>query len=126
LFSIAPNCTTEWAATFSAWTWVSLRSFSMTVDGLVFRASLTECATAAVRNWEFQRPVMAGFGGEVNPLKLLRRRSSLVVDDLPPIRRNLGSGPKIEAATTSRKPLAPAPPAFQEPDAASLLDSFGL
>ncbi|KAJ6441698.1 ketoisovalerate reductase [Purpureocillium lavendulum] len=79
-----------------------------------------------VRNWEFQRPVTAGFGGEVNPLKLLRRRSSLVVDDLPLVRRGLGSGTKTGAPAKDAKTLTSAPPAFQEPDAASLLDSFGL
>ncbi|KAG7108451.1 Regulator of V-ATPase in vacuolar membrane protein 1 like [Verticillium longisporum] len=39
-----------------------------------------------VRNWEFPQPtatVGALLGGEANPLKLLRRRSSLVVDDMP-------------------------------------------
>ncbi|POR36261.1 Regulator of V-ATPase in vacuolar membrane protein 1, partial [Tolypocladium paradoxum] len=81
-----------------------------------------------VRNWEFQQPTVAGFGGEVNPLKLLRRRSSLVVDDLPPIRRGLGMGATRDGTKTgaTTKSLATAPPAFHEPDAGSLLDSFGL
>lgn len=75
-----------------------------------------------MRNWEFQRPAAAGFGGEVNPLKLLRRRSSLVVDDLPRRRRDVEMG---VAAPRDGAKAAP-PPAFREPDAASLLDSFGL
>lgn len=73
-----------------------------------------------VRNWEFQRLVPSGFGGEVNPLTLLRRRSSLVVDDRPSgLQRNISMdhGPK--------KSNAP-PTMFEEPDAGSLLDSFGF
>lgn len=74
----------------------------------------------AVRNWEFQRPGLPGFGGEVNPLKLLRRRTSLVVADLPT--------PSLQFETqTSGKKTSQAPPTtFQEPDASSLLDSFGF
>merc|ERR1712000_380093 len=73
-----------------------------------------------VRNWEFQLPSPTGLGGESNPLKLLRRRSSLVVDDLPVsgLQRSMPrDGPK--------KPMAP-PTTFEEPDAGSLLDSFGF
>ena len=81
-----------------------------------------------MRNWEFQQPGVAGFGGEVNPLKLLRRRSSLVVNDLPPMRRALGVGVTRDGPKTgtSTKPLAAPPPTFHEPDADSLLDSFGF
>ncbi|KAH8694846.1 RAVE protein 1 C terminal-domain-containing protein [Ilyonectria robusta] len=73
-----------------------------------------------VRNWEFQQPGLPGFGGEVNPLKLLRRRTSLVVADLPT--------PSLQFETqTSGKKTSQAPPTtFQEPDASSLLDSFGF
>ncbi|KJZ72049.1 hypothetical protein HIM_08610 [Hirsutella minnesotensis 3608] len=72
-----------------------------------------------VRNWEFQRPPTVGFAGEVNPLKLLRRRSSLVVDDLPKLHLDHGlQGSKAGPASLT--------PAFQEPDTSSLLDSFGL
>ncbi|KAK0390029.1 hypothetical protein NLU13_3602 [Sarocladium strictum] len=73
-----------------------------------------------VRNWEFQQPTTTGLGGESNPLKLLRRRSSLVVDDLhvSDLRRSMPTdGPK--------KAMAP-PTTFEEPDAGSLLDSFGF
>ncbi|PHH61586.1 hypothetical protein CDD81_8167 [Ophiocordyceps australis] len=73
-----------------------------------------------VRNWEFQKPTLADGtnGGEANPLKLLRRRSSLVVDDMAPMHRHVSS------SMTKGKDKAPA--TFEEPDAASLLDSFGL
>lgn len=78
-----------------------------------------------MRNWEFQQPLAVGFGGEVNPLKLLRRRSSLVVDDLPALGRK---GRRAVTASGDREttPLTTAVPAFEEPDAASLLDTFGL
>ncbi|RDA92264.1 hypothetical protein CP533_5753 [Ophiocordyceps camponoti-saundersi (nom. inval.)] len=76
-----------------------------------------------VRNWEFQQHAAAGFGGDVNPLKILRRRSSLIVDDMPSMSWS------IDAQTgknDTRPPSAAMPPSFQEPDATSLLDSFGL
>lgn len=64
---------------------------------------------------------MAGFGGEVNPLKLLRRRSSLVVADLP------SPSLTFEARHMNKKVAAAVPPTvFQEPDVNSLLDSFGF
>lgn len=75
-----------------------------------------------MRNWEFQQPAVAGFGGEVNALKLLRRRSSLVVDDLSSMHRDLEMQPSAKTSA----PVATASPGFQEPDAAALLDSFGL
>ncbi|KAI1825066.1 RAVE protein 1 C terminal-domain-containing protein [Xylaria intraflava] len=74
-----------------------------------------------VRNWEFLRlPVQTpGFGGDiVDPRKLLRRRSSLVVQDLPIAPPDLRTG--------GRAPAAAAAPVFEEPDANSLLDSFGF
>ncbi|KAH6676180.1 regulator of V-ATPase in vacuolar membrane protein [Plectosphaerella plurivora] len=74
-----------------------------------------------VRNWEFPPSgigLMPGLGGEVNPLKLLRRRSSLVVADLPL------SG--IHAGIRSASDRNPPPTVFQEPDSSSLLDSFGF
>ncbi|KAF7558372.1 hypothetical protein G7046_g5782 [Stylonectria norvegica] len=73
-----------------------------------------------VRNWEFQRPAVAGLGGEVNTLKLLRRRSSLVVADLP--------SPTLQFGMRSgggKRPQAP-PTTFEEPESSSLLDSFGF
>jgi hypothetical protein len=76
-----------------------------------------------VRNWEFQQqqPTTSGFGGEVNPLKLLRRRSSLVVDDRPSI--GLQKGMPLDGG--AKKPTAP-PTTFEEPDIESLLDNFGF
>ncbi|RGP63431.1 regulator of v-atpase in vacuolar membrane 1 [Fusarium longipes] len=74
-----------------------------------------------VRNWEFQKsPGAPGLGGEVNPLKLLRRRSSLVVADLP--------SPTLhfESHRESKKTVNAPPTTFEEPDAGSLLDSFGF
>ncbi|KAM0276918.1 hypothetical protein ACHAQH_006249 [Verticillium albo-atrum] len=81
-----------------------------------------------VRNWEFPQPAAnagSGLGGEANPLKLLRRRSSLVVDDMPfSSLRN-----EVRAAETGKtpsgRPQAP-PTMFEEPDSSSLLDSFGF
>lgn len=111
-----------------------------------------------VRNWEFLLPgasLKPGLGGDVDPLKLLRRRSSLVVQDLPmsPITSpgvGVGGGglmrrgskssdaSMVKSPTTTTassgggekpaKPAKPQPPPtmFEEPDANSLLDSFGF
>lgn len=74
-----------------------------------------------VRNWEFQLAPKAGFAGQVNPLKLLRRRSSLVVADLP------SPTLQFEMRTGGAKRAAEIPPTtFEEPDTSSLLDSFGF
>lgn len=91
------------------------------------RANETDQNTP-VRNWEFLHPgtsVMPGLGGEMDPLKLLRRRSSLVVADLPvspvsPVSTKLPSDMK----SGGRPPVAPT--VFEEPDSNSLLDSFGF
>lgn len=74
----------------------------------------------AVRNWEFQMAPAAGFGGDYNPLKLLRRRSSLIVNDLPKL--NIHSPEERKPAAAKQQ----APTTFEEPDAGSLLDSFGF
>ncbi|EFX06570.1 WD repeat protein [Grosmannia clavigera kw1407] len=76
-----------------------------------------------VRNWEFLSPAPSealGLGGDINPLKMLGRRSSLVVADLPmsPITGGLHSDVKTGGRA--------APTVFEEPDANSLLDSFGF
>ena len=96
-----------------------------------------------VRNWEFLKPppsAPAGLGGEINPLTLLKRRSSLVVVDMP-VPSHVSS-PVVEKAmplqqvpaemksghgtpSTPHKPKPP-PTVFEEPDANSLLDSFGF
>ncbi|KAF7549991.1 hypothetical protein G7Z17_g6017 [Cylindrodendrum hubeiense] len=73
-----------------------------------------------VRNWEFQQPGPVGFGGEVNPLQLLRRRTSLVVADLPT------PSLQFERQSSGKKAPEAPPTTFQEPDANSLLDSFGF
>ncbi|KAJ8123384.1 hypothetical protein ONZ43_g656 [Nemania bipapillata] len=76
-----------------------------------------------VRNWEFFRlPTPAqGFGGDiVDPTKLLRRRSSLIVQDMP-------LTPVIPGdMKTGGHAVKPPATVFQEPDANSLLDSFGF
>ncbi|KAL0782788.1 hypothetical protein CaCOL14_000694 [Colletotrichum acutatum] len=75
-----------------------------------------------VRNWEFLKPappITNGLGGEVNPLKLLRRRSSLVVADLPVSRLHSEIRPSGQGKQST-------PTVFHEPDSSSLLDSFGF
>ncbi|KAI1654207.1 regulator of V-ATPase in vacuolar membrane protein [Daldinia decipiens] len=76
-----------------------------------------------VRNWEFLRhatPTAPDLGGEIDPSKLLRRRSSLVVQDMP----------MSHVARTDMKTgghgVKPPPSVFEEPDTNSLLDSFGF
>jgi hypothetical protein len=77
-----------------------------------------------VRNWEFLLPppsVSKNIGGEVDPRRMLRRRSSLVVADLPmpivPIEMKAGSHSGLHK---------PPPSVFEEPESSSLLDSFGF
>ncbi|KAI6086637.1 regulator of V-ATPase in vacuolar membrane protein [Hypoxylon rubiginosum] len=76
-----------------------------------------------VRNWEFLRhtsPTITGLGGEIDPRKLLRRRSSLIVQDLPVSPVAPGD------MKTGGHTVKPPPSVFEEPDANSLLDSFGF
>ncbi|KAL7959039.1 RAVE protein 1 C terminal domain-containing protein [Trichoderma compactum] len=75
-----------------------------------------------VRTWEFQQQTTTGLGGDMNPLTLLRRRSSLVVNDLHTSELHAKILTEREQV---KRPVAP-PSTFHEPDAASLLDSFGL
>lgn len=74
-----------------------------------------------VRNWEFLRtpvkPETGLGGGIVDPRKLLRRRSSLVVADIP-------MNPLGEMKSANKEKQQPT--VFEEPDAGSLLDSFGF
>ncbi|AEO71621.1 f9fa59cc-7d82-44e7-b430-5129f564278b [Thermothielavioides terrestris] len=105
-----------------------------------------------VRNWEFFQPAgvtggAAGLGGEIDPLRLLKRRGSLVVADLPvspvavshqqqlPLHQQQQQQPQqqpqpvpAEMKSGGHLPKPQAPPAtvFEEPDANSLLDSFGF
>ncbi|KAF2091359.1 hypothetical protein K490DRAFT_31122 [Saccharata proteae CBS 121410] len=122
-----------------------------------------------VRGWEFLLPTQAGIGGigelpermprhsagtaDLDPRKLLRRRSSLVVQDLPDggqVPSMLdgfgdlslgGAGSGIEDGVANgngngdangvkkigeEEKKKPPPTQFKEPDANSLLDSFGF
>ncbi|KAK4171762.1 putative regulator of V-ATPase in vacuolar membrane protein [Triangularia setosa] len=95
-----------------------------------------------VRNWEFFHPAvqaMTGLGGEINPLRLLKRKGSLVVADLPmsgplsPLAtphsqaqlHSLSVPSEMKTGGNVPKPKPP-PTVFEEPDANSLLDSFGF
>ncbi len=74
-----------------------------------------------VRNWEFlKQPKETTANGEraPDPRKMLRRRSSLVVDDMP--------SPKSPAERKTKPVGKPAPTVFEEPSSKSLLDSFGF
>ena len=74
-----------------------------------------------VRNWEFlvQPKELPSREEEVpDPRKMLRRRSSLVVDDL--------SNPKSPTGMKSGLGKPPPQKVFEEPEANSLLDNFGL
>ncbi|KAL9943572.1 hypothetical protein ACHAQF_004759 [Verticillium nonalfalfae] len=80
-----------------------------------------------VRNWEFPQPAATTgslLGGEANPLKLLRRRSSLVVDDMPfsSLRNEVRMVESGKGQSGRHQP----PTMFEEPDSSSLLDSFGF
>jgi hypothetical protein len=69
-----------------------------------------------VRNWEFllKGPTFGGLGDEVDPRRMLRRRSSLVVADLP-----------VHTHPADSQRQAPGS-VFEEPESSSLLDSFGF
>lgn len=104
-----------------------------------------------VRNWEFFQPagvsgVGMGLGGEIDPLRLLKRRGSLVVADLPAVTADMvAHHQQQQREQEQQKQAVPAEmksgghlpkqkqqqqkaaaPAFEEPDANSLLDSFGF
>ncbi|KAL8692137.1 MAG: hypothetical protein Q9218_002779 [Villophora microphyllina] len=74
-----------------------------------------------VRNWEFlKQPEQVPSEEETvpDPRKLLRRRSSLVVDDL--------TSPKSPKGMKAGMGKPPPQKVFEEPEANSLLDSFGF
>lgn len=77
-----------------------------------------------VRNWEFlittDLPLKPLEEAHPNVRSLTRRRSSLVVNDLPPATREFVAPPSPGKA--KKKP----PTQFVEPEASSLLDSFGF
>lgn len=96
-----------------------------------------------VRHWEFlggpptprtlqTQPALDFHDGGVDYRKLLRRRSSLVVADLPvrlaeatKASADAKDGSAVEDSDKQAKPKPP-PTMFHEPDANSLLDSFGF
>ena len=74
-----------------------------------------------VRNWEFLKQpqdMLKPMSDIPDPRKMLRRRSSLVVDDMP--------SPQSPMQKRTSVGKAPAQMTFVEPDANSLLDSFGF
>lgn len=87
-----------------------------------------------VRHWEFLGGLPIPKQTKEIPLdlqeeepdyrKLLRRRSSLVVADLP-AKERLAPKPHTPADASQKTPKPP-PTMFHEPDANSLLDSFGF
>ncbi|KAK3343812.1 RAVE protein 1 C terminal-domain-containing protein [Lasiosphaeria hispida] len=77
-----------------------------------------------VRNWNFFQPTTTtNMGGGIDPLKLLKRRGSMVVADLP-VSPVLAQMPSEMKSGGHLKP--PPPTVFEEPDSNSLLDSFGF
>lgn len=87
-----------------------------------------------VREWEFLRPLPAfkglqsrlslGFMDETpDPRRLLKRRSSLVVADMP---LSLVFHEDGRSPINTRTGAHPPPTVFEEPDSNSLLDSFGF
>lgn len=84
---------------------------------LLVRMGCDILALELVANWEFLRqPKGTTTNGThpPNPRNMLRRRSSLVVDDMPSPR-----------SPTEQK-VKPTPTVFEEPSTNSLLDSFGF
>jgi hypothetical protein len=78
-----------------------------------------------VRNWEFLKPsagLPRGLGGGIDPIMLARRRSSMVVADLPVVPISATKSSEVKAGGQQQA----IPAAFQEPDANSLLDIFGF
>jgi hypothetical protein len=94
--------------------------FVMQTARLYDRMGCDILALDLVRNWEFlnHQDTANPLTDIPDPRKMLRRRSSLVVDDLPtpksPTGKKVGSG------------MVANPTQFSEPDANSLLDSFGF
>lgn len=94
------------------------------------------------RNWEFLLPspppakrLSMDANALDDPRKFLRRRSSLVVDDIQHALGNIRAAQSVEATIWEdpfKMPKAtdgakkPPPTVFEEPEASSLLDSFGF
>lgn len=101
----------EWVATF--WRWILVCP--------LYCHQYIRLTLRKVRNWEFLLPtptITRNLGGEPDPRQLLRRRSSLVVADLPI--------PKLPLEMKSGGLHQPPPSVFEEPESSSLLDSFGF
>ena len=101
--------------------------------GLYSRMGCDLLGLDLVRNWEFFQPaatVPSGLGGEIiNPLRLLKRRESLVVADLPvpPVTPAAGVPAEMKTGGAKQQQQQQAPPTvFEEPDMNSLLDNFGF
>ncbi|CAJ2511065.1 Uu.00g066900.m01.CDS01 [Anthostomella pinea] len=80
-----------------------------------------------VRNWEFLRiqpTITPDLGGDIDPRQLLRRRSSLVVQDMPV--SPVAPGDMQTGGHHHGSAVKPPPSVFEEPDSSSLLDSFGF
>ena len=95
--------------------------FVLQTSRLYVRMGCDHLALDLVRNWDFlQMPSITLPSAVPDPRKLLRRRSSLVVDDL-----HVPTSPTamIKAGAAGSKPP---PTMFEEPVASSLLDSFGF
>lgn len=74
-----------------------------------------------VRNWEFLQQPKEDISKETHPpdpRNMLRRRSSLVVDDMP--------SPRLPTEQKMKPAGRPTPTVFEEPSTNSLLDSFGF
>lgn len=74
-----------------------------------------------VRNWEFLQQPKEDISNGIHPpdpRNMLRRRSSLVVDDMP--------SPRLPTEQKMKPAGRPTPTVFEEPSTNSLLDSFGF
>lgn len=112
-------------------------SFILRTARLYDRMGCDLLALDLIRHWEFLKgppePKAAkdvegvlGEGG-VDFRGMLRRRSSLVVADLPvPLPVSGESGQKEKEGEKEKTKAKPPPTTFTEPDANSLLDSFGF
>lgn len=111
LFCTVPDFMIAWGA-------ISWRLISVSYTASCFSPiNKADIAGNAVRNWEFllSGVSLPSFDGEPDPRSMLRRRSSLVIADLPPSIHSIGRSHNKGPATV-----------FVEPEASSILDSFGF
>ena len=88
---------------------------------LLVRMGADILALDLVANWEFLRRPKETISNGVHPAdsrKMLRRRSSLLVDDMP--------SPRSSTEQKMKPTGKPTPTVFEEPSSNSLLDSFGF